>query len=291
MTRDKPSVFYVYAQRSTYEFLRESLRVYEHQNIKTRLIVAKDILDRDILNNRHENVLGLFMPGSPAAQLYRDNLGERGKAAIQTYVANGGSYIGICAGAYLASHDIVYKSARRQEHIQDNLALFDGQAIGQLSSLLVPVTTVRQGWEEANVTPLHYHTASGPSTANVIYWGGPAYQPAPHEKITVLATYDAATIDDQPAIAIAAKDYGAGRVVLSGVHPEISASVLLDSAAAKHKDHDLGVFRANLVNLLAPHEAHRQNLFTQMVDQVFLSHNGRIHQKTADFPTCHAAMA
>lgn len=44
----------------------------------------------------------LIVPGG-TARLYQKLLGEKGIASIRDFVANGGGYLGLCAGAYLAS--------------------------------------------------------------------------------------------------------------------------------------------------------------------------------------------
>ncbi|CAF1141409.1 unnamed protein product [Adineta steineri] len=44
----------------------------------------------------------IIVPGGIAA-LYQKHLGEEGIASIRDFVANGGGYLGLCAGAYLAS--------------------------------------------------------------------------------------------------------------------------------------------------------------------------------------------
>lgn len=82
-----------------------------------RLCFANDILRKDAQH--------VFFPGGRGAATYK-KLGEENSKRVIDWVKNGGSYIGVCAGAYLAVNHLKIspltipdKAWRRGEHIVD----------------------------------------------------------------------------------------------------------------------------------------------------------------------------
>src|SRR3990170_3434656 len=62
------------------------------------------ILDEhDVLDGALNNLQSLFISGGDTFGIAKA-LGEKGANEIETFVKNGGKYIGACAGAYLPLH-------------------------------------------------------------------------------------------------------------------------------------------------------------------------------------------
>ena len=65
---------------------------------------CKSVTADDLRNGALDNVDVLVQPGGSGSKQALA-LGEDGRAAIKKFVENGGGYVGICAGAYLATSD------------------------------------------------------------------------------------------------------------------------------------------------------------------------------------------
>jgi glutamine amidotransferase-like uncharacterized protein len=152
----------------------------------------------------------LIVPGGIAG-LYQKLLGEKGTASIRDFVASGGGYLGLCAGAYLAStNDIT-----RTKNI----------GIG-----LLPVRYSLYG-RDANIRA---NVTLNDARTNVVYktsyHNGAVYQfDELSSNVTVLATITD-TDSSNPKfhdflvnkITIIAGTFGKGRVALCGPHIEVN---------------------------------------------------------------------
>ncbi len=149
----------------------------------------------------------IVVPGGDAFSL-RSELGQGGMEAIANFVERGGSYLGICAGAYAVSKEVVWMG----QHYRSPVYLFGGRAEGPLDELAPwPLSaTVR-----INLKGSHPALPPGTKVLRVLYWGGPAFTWGDAE---VLAIYE---LNSLPAIVAGRKG---GKWVLLGVHPEASSS-------------------------------------------------------------------
>jgi len=128
---------------------------------------------------------------------------------IREYVAEGGSYMGICAGAYFASNYTVWNGVKYGDNAGYVLDLYSGEAVGPIkeignyntSSIYNPPHPTNITWYNGEVF-------------NVTYWRGPYFTPL--DNVKVLAIYDKV---HKPA-AIKFK-YHSGKVILFGFHPEL----------------------------------------------------------------------
>ena len=184
----------------------------------------------DIRSGKLKDCDVLLMPGGLTGDEFR-TLGEEGREAVRKYVAEGGSYIGICAGCGLAMNIGI---GLRLVNCGNYLNTDRGQAC-----LLVKVNKdgSRMLGVKSGVYGIQY--AGGPIpdfTKAVKEWDG---------QYTILATYEASlgkkytrktrvTKDgkksvvvknfkhtlmyDYPAVVFAT--YGKGKVLISGPHPE-----------------------------------------------------------------------
>lgn len=148
---------------------------------------------------------------------YHSALKGAGNDNIRGFVEEGGSFLGICAGAYYGSAAIEFEKNGPLEVIAEReLKFFPGVAHG-------PAYGLRK---------FDYRSERGAQIANLMlpftsfqvaayYNGGCAFLGAEkYNTVSILARY--ADIEEQPA-AIVKCHVGKGRAVLSGVHPEYSA--------------------------------------------------------------------
>jgi len=151
----------------------------------------------------------LVMGGGYAYDQWQD-LGDAGITAIRDFVLGGGGYLGICAGTYLAADDVVWLG----EPYPYPLNLFDGVADGPVDGL---PAWPGNGWIKVNRNAGD-HPLQGAGDVDVLYFGGPKFLPRDITAVAPLLSYQGG------AIAALAQEAGAGRVVLSAVHPEITTA-------------------------------------------------------------------
>jgi biotin--protein ligase len=157
----------------------------------------------------------LVMPGG-ADIPYTKYLSGDGTTKIREFVEKGGSYLGICAGAYFASAKITFEAGNPFE-VQGTreLKFFPGTAEG-------PV-----------LAPYDYNSNSGARVAELRvkglkdpvfshFNGGCHFVGA--EKIPGIIVH--ATYGDTGKAAIIHMNIGKGQVILSGVHPEFSPRLM-----------------------------------------------------------------
>ncbi len=150
----------------------------------------------------------LAFPGGRADGMI-STLGEDKLLNIREYVAMGGGYIGICAGAYLASNYTVWHGVQYGDSYGYVMDLYSGKAIG-------PIEEIGDYDTDSPYNPQHPTDVVwyDGRVLNVTYWGGPYFSPV--DSSDVLATYEKV---DEPA-AIKTEFHG-GRAVLFGFHPEL----------------------------------------------------------------------
>lgn len=198
-------------------WIRQTLRSLNDMDVY--LISAEDIRS-GVLNGQFD----VLVMGGGSSKTQAKTLGEGGKRAIVQYVDQGGGYVGVCAGAFLA--------ARNSFGLQ-----------------LLPVRTKPTG--KGGLATLHLtdesRTASAlpASDVNVAFHGGPVMilaEDAAQADTTVWATFardipidsknggdeDAEGSNDNSSKVIAvagtpavvSATYGKGRVIIIGPHPE-----------------------------------------------------------------------
>jgi hypothetical protein len=139
-------------------------------------------------------------------------IGEQGRAEVVKFVGNGGGYIGICAGAYLATSGY------------------------QWSLHLINAKTLSPKWKrgravlKVDLTPAGEKIFGGPTNLDVIYHQGPVVGPAnstslPAYETLALFRTEVASNDTPAGIminspAIFAGQFKQGRVICISPHPE-----------------------------------------------------------------------
>lgn len=216
----KPKRVTIYTDEGTGDFsVFSAHRFFEDIGASVRSLKADDILS-GALDTTQGDIF--VMPGG-ADLPYGEKLNGAGNDAIRRFVEQGGTYFGICAGAYYGCRDIEFHKGRADEIIGErDLALIDATAYGSLPDLA--------GFYDdtlATATWVGLTDASG-LMAQSYYHGGCAFDVRDPDAV-VLARYT-----DQPGHppAIITKRIGQGRAILSGVHFEARADHF--SAYANH---------------------------------------------------------
>lgn len=152
----------------------------------------------------------LVMPGG-ASRYKSAKLNGFANGVIKKYVEQGGRYLGICGGAYLACTVTEWAKGQSHEIITENeLNFFPGAAIG-------PVEAFGRG-DNYNQTDAHLVSLEyAGKLIDSLYMGGCAFQPAATNGFEVLATF--AELPGKPA-AIVTGQYCLGQWLLCSTHPE-----------------------------------------------------------------------
>jgi glutamine amidotransferase-like uncharacterized protein len=158
------------------------------------------------------------MPGG-ADLPYCKKLNGRGNAQIRKFVEEGGTYLGICAGAYYACRGIEFHKGRVDEISGPReLAFVDAIGVGSLPNLAPYYDNTLN-----SAAPAPIITKDGESILS-FYHGGPAFIMGDKSTAVIHARYDA---EGSPPAIIEAF-VGDGRAILCGVHLEMTPQKLMD---------------------------------------------------------------
>lgn len=188
-------------------------KMFEYMNF-----TIETVSGNEIKNGALDDFDILVCPGGSGSPF--EDLGMNGINKIRDFIRDGGGYFGICAGALYASDYFVWKGVPSFEPPFDedmvmgenmNFDLFPGVGYFPIEEI-----SVNTAMTKINIID-HTHpiTDSLPDHMHIFYAQGPYLEPYEDANITVLATYD---VTGKPAIV--AFQYGRGKVLLSGVHPE-----------------------------------------------------------------------
>ncbi|MDO4435003.1 MAG: BPL-N domain-containing protein [Cardiobacteriaceae bacterium] len=152
-------------------------------------------------------VADMLVIGGGADLPYCRRLHGKGTEAIKRFVANGGIYLGICAGAYFACQQVDFRGEGYRIYGSRELGFFTGIARGSWKALaggrLYDLTANSRSELVLPEFPEH----------RVVYHGGCAFI---GQAERVVARYP----HHQGMAAIIAGQYGKGAYLLSGVHFE-----------------------------------------------------------------------
>jgi glutamine amidotransferase-like uncharacterized protein len=172
----------------------------------------------DDLNNLsdYNNAKAIYFPGGYAYD-YKVKLHNKTINNIRNYVATGGSYIGICAGAFFAASTVVWEGIEYPY----SLGLFKGRAIGSIHKIA--------SWDNYSMTAISLNqnnsiVANFKQEWNVLYYGGPYFE-SNESDFDVIATWK--DYYDYPSIINF--EYEKGKVLLIAPHLEIETNSNRDS--------------------------------------------------------------
>jgi len=169
-----------------------------------------------------DNAALLVMPGG-ADLPYVKYLRGQANINIKRYVANGGSYLGICAGAYYAGAMVEFDRGGPLQVVgKRELALFPGKVVGPIFG-----PYHYDSYQGVRVVRLLPAVAQDSHDYRVYYNGGGYFAGAKaYPGVKILFNYSAS---NQLYPAIIQVRYQQGRVILSGVHFEFAPDKLVAS--------------------------------------------------------------
>ncbi len=214
----------IYADTGTWRDGITALRQFlSWKGLTYQLIYAHQI-NKTLNLNRFKIII---FPGGYAAP-YNSMLDTNGLKKIRKFIATGHAYLGICAGAYFAADKIIW-----QDTIYNyKLKLFHGFAIGPVPELAPwPYYTIAKLQMNLQDSINRYE----PAYEYMLYYGGPYFSPTKDYKFDTIATY---SVNGKPAII--RFNFGKGRVLLIGTHPEIEEDSDRDSTSFAQELNDYG---------------------------------------------------
>ena len=220
-----------------------------------RLVSSEEITDP-----AWQQSAALFvLPGGQDRQ-YVNALSQEGMQNLKSYVANGGRFLGLCAGAYFASAAIEFEKGTAHEICQPReLAFFPGKAIGQAYEM----GQFLNGASSGKIVPVRWERNNQNSVHHVYFHGGCYFAPIEnYPQVQLLASYR--RLASYPP-AIISCQVGAGRAVLSGIHPEVGAKSL------EAINHD-GAQYSPLISQLQKWEFQRRDLLRRILWELGIEH-------------------
>lgn len=202
----------IYTGPGTWEYSITAMKNFlEWKGLSFEEINAWEINHGKLSDNKYKII---FMPGGWADN-YRKSINDQGNQNIREFVANGGGYTGMSAGAYYAADYIIWEG----EKYEYPLDLFKGYARGPISEIApwpeYVMTTI-------NMEKTHEINQYEPPTESVLYYGEPVFEANSGQPIENLAYWNVpGTSWAHKKPAIIAFPYENGRVILFGPHPEI----------------------------------------------------------------------
>ncbi len=187
-------------------------------NTHTELSVFK-VDGKDIRAGKLQECDVVLLPGGSGSGEAKA-LEETGRQEIRSFVERGGGYLGICAGAYLASADYDWSL-----HILDAKVLDRAHWARGSGDVEVSLTTSGQKF-----------LGAAADRETILYWQGPLLAPAGKAEIPDFETLGTFTTEIAKngapqgimlgTTAIARGTFGAGRVFCFSPHPERSESAV-----------------------------------------------------------------
>lgn len=232
--------------------LREIARELDHSRARLLPVMAEDLVDQDVLAGADV----FIMPGG-ADLPYCAKLNGTGNLRLRCFIESGGTYLGVCAGAYYGCSALSFHAGLPSEVSgARELALLDAVAVGSLAELgplydltLASATAARIAWE-------------GIGTFRGWYHGGPRFDIAADETATVFARY----VDADQAPAGVERPVDRGKVVLVGVHVEMKSETLKLQLLGLNES----IAYRHLVTLIEDSEAERRIAFRDVLTRAGL---------------------
>jgi len=105
--------------------LQETLHTFKERFPQVETINSKQLINEPWEKGTHL----LIIPGGRDIP-YHQKLSGKGTAKIRNYVQEGGRFLGICAGAYFASQEVIFEKGTPLEvHETRDLKFFPGSAV------------------------------------------------------------------------------------------------------------------------------------------------------------------
>ncbi len=163
---------------------------------------------------------------------YITYLNSYGYENISQFISQGGGYIGICAGAYLACDKIFWKpdTVTLGQWYNYPLNLFAGTGVGVVSDIMDWTEPsgcsdpIKEGAAMTTVLIDNQFFVTSTEMLSILYYGGPILTPYANSQnsVQVLGKYIVPGSPADGSTAMVMASYGKGNMFLTGPHPEIS---------------------------------------------------------------------
>ena len=209
----------------------------------------------DIQNDILNGIKLLIMPGG--ADLYFcEKLNGACNTKIRDFVAAGGSYLGLCAGAYYACASLNWNHGEIDGARE--LALYEGHATGPIHDFIEDTDNIYDtSWINAALI------TTKTESFMALYNGGPIFTEPTDKNATVIARYH--DLNGAPP-AIISGVYGKGRYTLSSPHIEKFGHLLWDGLYRhlnKSYEHNKKV-----MTTLSPYENKQNQFFKTIIEEL-----------------------
>ena len=203
--------FAIYTGSGTWDHSITAFKKFlEWKNLTWQEVSAWDINNNDL----RPLYKGIFMPGGWAYN-YKKSIKDSGDQHIRDLINDGGAYIGMSAGAYYACDNVRWEGTNYPYYLN----LFHGDCIGPIDEIAPWPTYVMT---TMSINQTHPANIYEPATEDILYYGEPYFIPYAGQEMQSFASWNVPAnpaADKKPGII--GFNYGAGRVLLVGPHPEI----------------------------------------------------------------------
>lgn len=212
------------------DFIQNNFPLYRALAIRFGKKAVDWCTARDILGGRLDSGVNLFVMPGGADRFYAEKLDGEGNRRIRDFVAAGGGYLGICAGAYYACAAVAWAKGTPHEIVGPRaLGFFSGTAVGPIGGA---ASLNDRGDPVPESLTVSFIALQGEVRhAQLLYHGGPQFVAPPSgwpDAVSVVARRQ--TGPEAESAAIVAARVGKGVAVLSSVHPEYDADGLKEAA-------------------------------------------------------------
>jgi len=208
---------------NTEEWIQNHIReVPKDSNISLRVkkVGPQDIANGDLGKEKPDV---FFMPGGNASKYSKDLKGDSVQK-IREFVKDGGLFQGICAGAYFASEVFYYENPKTGNKVDLKAEEDEILGVNHVKATSEPHEHLREEKiKNGCQVKVKYKDETGEDRFLQVYYNRGPYLKEIKDNVTPKGIY--ADIYEGE-VAVAENDYGQGKVVVSGVHPEFSASRL-----------------------------------------------------------------
>ncbi|NGX44434.1 MAG: hypothetical protein K1060chlam3_00601 [Candidatus Anoxychlamydiales bacterium] len=177
------------------------------------------ISSKEVIEGNWQDTTSLFVMPGGRDLMYLRKLKNEGCAKIREFVEEGGSYLGICAGAYFGAEFVEFEKGNALEVLgKRELNFVKAKAIGP--AYKEPKFSYKSH-EGSKAALLEYESKDFRYLSSVYFKGGCYFEGK--KKLDVIGKYS-----DLNLAAIVKSKVKKGKAILSGVHIECSADNIFD---------------------------------------------------------------
>ncbi|NGX34381.1 MAG: hypothetical protein K1060chlam1_00734 [Candidatus Anoxychlamydiales bacterium] len=212
--------------------MKKKIRIYSDRGVSlfslnclmnelTSLDLGVDtISSKQVIEENWQDSTSIFIMPGGSDLLYLRKLKNEGCERIKKFVEDGGSYLGICAGAYFGSEYVEFEKGNDLEVLgKRELNFVKAKAIGP--AYKKPKFSY-ENHKGSKAVPLEYESEDSFQYLSSVYFKGGCYFEGDNQ-LDIIGRYS-----DLNLAAIVRAKIKKGRAILSGVHIECSSNDIFD---------------------------------------------------------------